>query len=43
MAVLLDGRVVLAPVIRFAVGQTAVIDAGFSREEAYRVARAIAP
>jgi hypothetical protein len=43
MAVFLDGRVVAAPVIRFAVGETAVIDAGFSREEAYRVARAIAP
>ena len=43
MAVFLDGKVVAAPVIRFAVGETAVIDAGFSREQAYEVARAIAP
>ena len=43
MAVLIDGKIVAAPVIRGTIGQDAVIDAEFSRDEAYRIARAIAP
>lgn len=43
MAILLDGKVVAAPVIRGTIGEDAMIDARFSRDEAYRIARAIAP
>ena len=43
MAVLIDGKIVAAPVIRGTIAEDAVIDAGFSRDEAYRIARAIAP
>lgn len=43
MAILIDGKIVAAPVIRGTIGQDAIIDARFGREEAYRIARAIAP
>ena len=43
IAILIDGKIVAAPVIRGTIGEDAVIDAGFSRDEAYRIARAIAP
>lgn len=43
MAILIDGKMVAAPVIRSAVGEDAMIDAGFSRDEAYRIARALSP
>ena len=43
MAVLIDGKVVVAPVIAGAIASQARIDAGFSREEAYRVAHSLAP
>jgi hypothetical protein len=43
MAILIDGKIVAAPVIRGTIGEDAVIDGGFSRDEAYRIARAIAP
>ena len=43
MAVLLDGKVLVAPVIRSAVAAEARIDAGFTQEEAYRIAVSLAP
>ena len=43
MAVLIDGKIVAAPVIQGTIGEDVVIDAGFRRDEAFRIARAIAP
>jgi preprotein translocase subunit SecD len=43
MAVLLDGKVLVAPVIQSAISAEARLDAGFSRYEANRVARSLAP
>ena len=43
MAVLLDGKVVVAPVIRSAISSRARLDAHFTRDEAFRIARSLAP
>jgi len=43
MAVLLDGKVVVAPLIRSAISSQARIDAHFTRDEAFRIARSLAP
>jgi preprotein translocase subunit SecD len=43
MAVLLDGKVVVAPLIRSAISSQARIDAHLTRDEAFRIARSLAP
>jgi len=41
LAILLDGRVVVAPTVRSAIGTSAVISGGYSRVEAERIAAGI--
>jgi preprotein translocase subunit SecD len=43
MAILLDGRIMSAPVIRSKISDRVRIDGDFSREQALRAARALAP
>ena len=43
MAVLIDGKIVVAPLIRSAISSQARIDAHFTRDEAFRIARSVAP
>jgi preprotein translocase subunit SecD len=42
VAILIDGTVVMAPVVRSAMGDSAVISGGFTREEATRIAEGMA-
>ena len=41
VAIMIDGEVVMAPVVRSAIGSSAVISGGFSRSEAERIADGI--
>ena len=43
VAMLIDGRVVMAPVVRSAIGESAVITGHFTQSEATRIADGIAP
>jgi preprotein translocase subunit SecD len=40
-AILIDGRVVTAPIVQFQIGEGAWIRGGFSRDEAERIAKGI--
>jgi hypothetical protein len=42
LAILVDGRVVTAPIVKWRIGESAEIEAGFSREEAERIAKGLA-
>jgi SecD/SecF fusion protein len=41
VAILIDGKVVIAPVVRSAIGNSAVISGGYTRVEAARIAEGI--
>jgi len=43
LAVLIDGKVVIAPVVHGVIRESAVIEHGFSEAEAQRIARGLAP